>query len=108
MMLLAIDTSTAQMGVALSDGSVTVAESVWYGHQHHTVELAPALTELLNHAGLAVRDLQGLVVAIGPGSFTSLRVGLALAKGLALARTLPVVGVPTLHILAAAQAPSTI
>jgi tRNA threonylcarbamoyladenosine biosynthesis protein TsaB len=51
-------------------------------------------------------NIQALGVALGPGSFTSLRVGLSLAKGLALSRHLPLIGIPTLDILAAAQAPS--
>jgi tRNA threonylcarbamoyladenosine biosynthesis protein TsaB len=53
-----------------------------------------------------MQDMRSLGVALGPGSFTSLRVGLSLVKGLALARQLSLVGVPTLDVLAAAQAPS--
>jgi tRNA threonylcarbamoyladenosine biosynthesis protein TsaB len=75
----------------------------WQSHQHHTVELAPALAELLKRAEVKVSDMEALGVAIGPGSFTSLRVGLAFVKGLALARKLPVIGIPSLDILAAAQ-----
>jgi tRNA threonylcarbamoyladenosine biosynthesis protein TsaB len=70
------------------------------------VELAPAIFELLKRCGLAMEDVQALGVALGPGSFTSLRVGLSLVKGLALSRHLPLVGIPTLDILAAAQPPS--
>jgi tRNA threonylcarbamoyladenosine biosynthesis protein TsaB len=67
------------------------------------VELAPAISELLTRCGLTMDDVRALGVALGPGSFTSLRVGLALVKGLALARHLPLIGIPTLDILAAAQ-----
>ncbi len=102
-MLLAVDTSTAQIGLGLFDGVQVVAESVWYSHQHHTTELAPALAEVLRRAGLSMRDVQAIGVAIGPGSFTALRVGMALVKGLALSRKLPLVGVRTLQILAAGQ-----
>ncbi len=102
-MLLAVDTSTAQMGLALYDGTQVLAESLWYSHQHHTVDLAPALAELMSRASVKITDVQALGVAIGPGSFTALRVGLAFIKGLALARKLAVVGVPTLDVLAAAQ-----
>ncbi len=102
-MLLAVDTSTAQTGLALYDGSQVLAEMLWQSHQHHTVELAPAFTELLQRTGFKVPDIEALGVAIGPGSFTSLRVGLAFVKGLALARKLPVIGIPSLDILAAAQ-----
>jgi tRNA threonylcarbamoyladenosine biosynthesis protein TsaB len=102
-MLLAVDTSTAQIGLALYDGVQVAAESIWYSHQHHTIELAPALAELMSRAGVKISDVEALGVAIGPGSFTALRVGLAFIKGLALARKLAVVGIPTLDVLAAAQ-----
>ena len=102
-MLLTVDTSTMQTGLALYDGSQVLAEMMWQSHQHHTVELAPALAELLKRAEVKVSEIEALGVAIGPGSFTSLRVGLAFVKGLALARKLPVIGIPSLDILAAAQ-----
>ncbi len=105
-MLLALDTSTAQMGLALYDGAQVIAEYAWRSSQRHTIELAPAISELLGRCGLTMEDLRALGVALGPGSFTSLRVGLALAKGLALARQLPLIGVPTLDVLAAAQSAS--
>jgi tRNA threonylcarbamoyladenosine biosynthesis protein TsaB len=102
-MLLAVDTSTAQMGLAIYDGSQIISEYAWRSSQRHTVELAPAISELLTRCGLTMENVRGLGVALGPGSFTSLRVGLSLVKGLALARHLPLVGIPTLDILAAAQ-----
>lgn len=102
-MLLAIDTSTAQIGLGLYDGVNVAAETVWYSQQHHTIELAPALAELLRRAGIAIADVGAIGVAIGPGSFTALRVGLAFVKGLALSRKLAVIGVPTLEIVAAGQ-----
>jgi tRNA threonylcarbamoyladenosine biosynthesis protein TsaB len=101
-MLLAIDTSTAQIGLALYDGVQVSGELYWHSQAHHTQELAPGIAELLAHTGLKMNAVQAMGVAIGPGSFTSLRVGLALVKGLALARHLPLIGVPTLDILAAA------
>ena len=102
-MLLAVDTSTAQVGLAIYDGSQVISEYAWRSTQRHTVELAPAILELLKRCALTMDDIQALGVALGPGSFTSLRVGLSLAKGLALSRHVPVVGIPTLDILAAAQ-----
>ncbi len=101
-MLLAVDTSTAQIGLALYDGSRVSGELTWHSRSHHTVELAPALSELLARTGVQMPDLQALAVALGPGSFTSLRVGLSLVKGLALARSLPLIGIPTLDAVAAA------
>lgn len=105
-MLLAVDTSTAQVGLALYDGSQVICEFAWRSSQRHTVELAPAIFELLARCGLKMEDIRALGVALGPGSFTSLRVGLSLAKGLALSRQLPLIGIPTLDILAAAQVSS--
>lgn len=102
-MLLAVDTSTAQVGLAIYDGSQVVGEYAWRSRQRHTVELAPAVFELLTRCGLTMDDVLALGVALGPGSFTSLRVGLSLVKGFALARGLPLIGIPTLDVLAAAQ-----
>lgn len=102
-MLLAIDTSTRAIGVALHNGNQVLNETVWISRDFHTVELAPAVAEILAKSELTLSDLEALAVAIGPGSFTGLRIGLALAKGLSLANRLPLVGVPTLDILAAAQ-----
>lgn len=102
-MLLAVDTSNEWMGLAVYDGTRVVGERAWRSSQRHTVELAPAVQDLLTRCKLTAKDLTALGVAIGPGSFTSLRVGLAFVKGLAFARKIPVVGIPTLDILAHAQ-----
>lgn len=102
-MLLAIDSSTQFVGMALFDGARVIGENIWQTRNHHTVELAPAVDDLMKRCGLRPADLQVLAVALGPGSFTSLRIGLAVVKGLALALHLPVVGVPSLDILAAGQ-----
>src|SRR5512136_113412 len=91
------------MGLALYDGTRLVCEVSWVCGDHHTVELAPAIDEALQRCGLSASVLQALGVAIGPGSFTGVRIGLALAKGMALAQHLPLVGIPTLDILAASQ-----
>ena len=100
-MLLAIDTSTAQIGLALYDGSQVIGELFWHSQAHHTEELAPALAGLLARVDTTMDSVRAVGVATGPGSFTSLRVGLAFVKGLALARHLPLVGIPTLDVVAA-------
>ena len=102
-MLLALDTSTRTVGVALYDGVQVLSESVWSSKDYHTVELAPAVADTLSRSGITTEDLEALVVATGPGSFTGLRIGLALAKGIVLVRHLPLIGIPTLDVLAAAQ-----
>jgi tRNA threonylcarbamoyladenosine biosynthesis protein TsaB len=107
-MLLALDTSTRTVGLALYDGVRVLSENVWASQDYHTVELAPAVEEMLKKSGMGVSDLEALGVAIGPGSFTGLRIGLALAKGLALVRHIPLIGIPSLDILAAAQSQTNI
>ena len=107
-MLLALDTSTRTMGLALYDGVRVLSENVWTSQDYHTVELAPAVEEMLKKSDVGISDLEALGVAIGPGSFTGLRIGLALAKGLALVRHIPLIGIPSLDVLAAAQAQTNI
>lgn len=102
-MLLAVDTSTRVVGVAVYDGLQVLGEITWASQDYHTVELAPVLMDILNRSHVLPGDLEVVAVATGPGSFTGLRIGLALAKGMALARRLDLIGVPTLDILAAAQ-----
>jgi tRNA threonylcarbamoyladenosine biosynthesis protein TsaB len=102
-MLLAIDTSTRSVGVALYDGVQIVSERVWLSQQFHTVELAPTVSSLINQAGISIDKLKVVAVAVGPGSFTGLRIGMSLAKGMALAGHLDLVGIPTLDVLAASQ-----
>ncbi len=101
-MLLALDASTRYLGLALYHGEEGVlAEWTWRAGDHHTRALAPMVHTLLAQVGVEVTALEVLGVALGPGSFTGLRSGLALAKGLAYARALPLVSVPTLDVVAA-------
>ena len=85
---------------------VVVAEGVHRETRSHTASLPGLVERVLCAAGLGVDDVEGLAVSIGPGSFTGLRISLALAKGLAFAGGLPLVGVSTLEALAhVAEAP---
>ncbi|HPR35894.1 MAG TPA: tRNA (adenosine(37)-N6)-threonylcarbamoyltransferase complex dimerization subunit type 1 TsaB [Anaerolineaceae bacterium] len=102
-MLLAIDTSTEWIGIALFNGTNVLAEQIWRSKNYHTVELVPAIKEMLTKTQTKASSLTGIGVALGPGSFTGLRIGLSVAKGIALGQKLPVAGIPTLEILAAAQ-----
>ena len=101
-MLLAIDTATNLAGLALYDQTTgrILGEEMWQSVNNHTVELMPRLVRLLEQRQIAQAGLSGLCVSLGPGSFTGLRIGLGLAKGLSLARDLPLVGIPTLDIVA--------
>jgi tRNA threonylcarbamoyl adenosine modification protein YeaZ len=98
-MLLAIDTSNHYASVAVHDGARLIAEHTWLANQDHTRTLLPAIQQLLGSAG--TESLCAVAVALGPGSFNGLRVGLSTAKGLAMARELPLAGIPTLELLAA-------
>ena len=104
-MILAIDTATRWLGLALHDGTAVVAELGWRCLNNHTIELTPNLQVMMQRANVTPADLDGIAVAIGPGSYTGLRVGMALAKGLALANQTPLLGISTLDIVAAAFGP---
>src|SRR5688500_16040942 len=102
-MLLAIDTSTTQAGIALYDGQVQ-AEVAWRAGRDHGRQLLPVIHETLARLGRAPTDLAAIGAARGPGSFTGLRVGLSVGRGLAFALGLPLYGIGSLDVLAAGLA----
>lgn len=103
-MLIAIDTSTAVAGICLYDidRSAVVDERVWQTGIRHAEQLVPQVDAALRLRGLGPADLHAIAVALGPGTFNGVRVGVATAKLLARARGLPIVGVDTLEPYAAA------
>jgi tRNA threonylcarbamoyladenosine biosynthesis protein TsaB len=102
--ILAIDTATEFASVALyQEEAGVLAESSWHTAMNHTVELMPTVVRVLESQSLTADQLDGAVVALGPGSFTGLRIGLSVAKGLCLSLHLPIVGIPTLDIVAYAH-----
>ncbi len=100
MRLLTIDTSTTACSVALTCGGGLVAEYLVNQGRTMSGRLLEGVAEVLDGAGVTVSDLDGFGVALGPGSFTGLRVGVATVKGLALATGKPVVGFSSLAMLA--------
>lgn len=100
-MLLALDTATRQLGLALHDGTSLLLEQTWPSDNQHNVQLASAVSEALDRCKLTPSDLTAFAVAVGPGSFTGLRIGVAAAKGMAMANRAPLIGVNTLDITAA-------
>ncbi|MGH7311444.1 MAG: tRNA (adenosine(37)-N6)-threonylcarbamoyltransferase complex dimerization subunit type 1 TsaB [Candidatus Rokuibacteriota bacterium] len=102
MRLLAVETSTLAGGVAILEDDRLRGEYILDVSATHSERLLPAIDRVLADAGWSPGDLQGLAVAVGPGSFTGLRIGLSVVKGLALALGVPVVAVPTLDAMAAA------
>ena len=97
-MLLAIDTSTRYAGVALADEERVVSCRVWYSNMNHTMELMPQIAESLKAQDIDVASLEGVAVALGPGGFSALRVGMSVAKGLAMTGGTKIVGVGTLDL----------
>jgi tRNA threonylcarbamoyladenosine biosynthesis protein TsaB len=102
-MLLAVDTSTRWIGIALYAENQVLGEMLWQTNTHHSVELAPAIAGLLKRCEVTPEQIKVLAVALGPGSFTSLRIGLALVKGMALGLHIPAIGIPSFDIQAVAQ-----
>ena len=97
-MLLAIDTCTRDGGVALWRGDTTIGSRCWYSPRNHTTELMGAIQQLLEAAEIGPRALDGIAVALGPGRFSALRVGISVAKGLALPWNIPLIGIGTLEL----------
>lgn len=102
-MLLAIDTATRMLSLALHDGQQIRAELTWHTANQHTVELMPAIEQMMQRVKVTTKDLTLLAVSQGPGSFNGLRIGFSTAKGLAMALNIPMVAIPTLEIIATAQ-----
>lgn len=103
-MELSIDTSTAVCGVAVSRQGKAIAERAWRTDLNHTKQLFTTIEEVMKAAGATMGDLKAVIVAIGPGSFSGLRVGVSAAKGLAAALGIPLTGVNTMAVEAAPHA----
>lgn len=100
MLLLAIDTSSAAVTVALHDGTSVVGEATRTGARAHGELLAPTIQQALTEAGAGPRDLTLVVVGIGPGPFTGLRVGIVTGRVMAAASGIEVRGACSLDALA--------
>jgi len=101
-LLLALDSSSPVTSVAVGRGATILAEAM-SSERHSSEHLLALIDAALGEAGLTLRDLDGLLVLRGPGSFTGLRIGLATALALHEATGIPASAVPTLDILAAAS-----
>jgi tRNA threonylcarbamoyladenosine biosynthesis protein TsaB len=99
-LLLALDTSTSQVSVAFGDGGEVVGAVRLAGGRRHAEQLAPAIEYLRDECGVRLDHLAAIAVGIGPGLFTGLRVGVTTAKVMAQALRIPVVGVPSLDLVA--------
>ncbi len=101
MIVLGLDTCLNACSVAVLDGETVLAHRSVAMARGHQEQLAPMAQAVMADAGLAFDRLERIGTTVGPGSFTGLRVGIAFAKGLASALSIPVVGVGTLDVLAA-------
>ena len=98
-MLLAIDTSNKNSGVALIDKEKTIVELIeWNTTYNHTADLLPNIHKILSNSQLTFDDLEGISVNIGPGQFSGLRVGLTTAKTISWSYNLPLVTSTTLEM----------
>jgi tRNA threonylcarbamoyl adenosine modification protein YeaZ len=99
-MILGIDTSAAQCAVALVGAGAPVAERIAMDRDHAD-HLFPMIDSVLGRAGASYRDLTRVAVCTGPGSFTGVRIGVAAARGIALGRAIPAIGINRFEALAA-------
>lgn len=100
MNILAIETSTMMGSVALTHDRELLAEYQIGIKATYSDTLFPVIDHLLNHTGKSIRDIDAFAFAQGPGSFTALRIGISVIKGMALATGKPVVAIPSLDGLA--------
>ena len=100
MIVLAIETATAQVGVAFVDADGPITTFTATRDRRHAETLVPAIRQLADTTGVALDSIDGISVDVGPGLFTGLRVGLATASTLGFALDVPVVGVSSLDVLA--------
>ena len=98
--MLAIDTATSQVGVAVGRDGRVLGEVRIDGGRRHAEELVPAIEYLRDQTGITLDDLAGVAVGIGPGLYTGLRVGVTTARTLAQVLDIPVVGIPSLDLVA--------
>jgi tRNA threonylcarbamoyladenosine biosynthesis protein TsaB len=100
-MILALDTSTDTASIALyKRGEGIVGEQTWVSGRQQTVQLLPNIQRLMTLLDATTRDLEGVAVATGPGSFSGVRIGLSTAKSLAYSLEVPLWGIPSLDALA--------
>src|SRR5688572_16343086 len=101
MNVLAIDTSNQELGIAILGNDRIIGEYITNLKKNHSVRVMPAIDQLMKDCEMQPTDLDKIVVAKGPGSYTGVRIGVTIAKSLAWSLHIPLVGVSSLAILAA-------
>jgi len=105
MLTIAIDSSQEICALAIGRDSALVAEYAFAHKMNLLRRMLPNIDSMLSDAGLTTRDLDGVIVSLGPGSFTGLRIGVTIAKSLAYVLGKPIVGIGTLDAMARGLAP---
>ncbi len=101
MLILAIDTATKIGSVALYDDKIGIVGEVnLYVKVNHSNVIMKAMDSLFELSGYTIKDVDKIAVTIGPGSFTGIRIGVAIAKGLAYSLSKPIIGINELDVLA--------
>ena len=100
MLILSVETSSLTGGAAITSSGRVLGETLLSSRKTYSRRLAGGILWLMNELHISWEDLDLIAAGLGPGSFTGLRIGLAAAKGFALANSVPVFGVPTLDIIA--------
>lgn len=101
MKALAIDTTNNVLGIAIVEEKTVIGEYITNLKKNHSVRAMPAIERLLHDCDLTPKDIEKVIVATGPGSYTGVRIGVSIAKTMAWALQVPIVGVSSLEILAA-------
>ncbi|RIW29392.1 tRNA (adenosine(37)-N6)-threonylcarbamoyltransferase complex dimerization subunit type 1 TsaB [Bacillus salacetis] len=100
MKILGIDTSNYQLGIALASDEEIIGEYITNIKKNHSLRAMPAVEMLMKECGVSPAELNKIVVAGGPGSYTGVRIGVTIAKTLAWTLNIPVIGVSSLAVLA--------
>jgi len=98
--LLSINTSTKQYSIAVMKDEIVSGECILPSSPNHFSNLMPSIDDLLVKVGLVVQNIEGLIIALGPGSFTGIRIGLSVAKGFSECLNIPIIGIHTLVAMA--------
>ncbi|WP_368993686.1 tRNA (adenosine(37)-N6)-threonylcarbamoyltransferase complex dimerization subunit type 1 TsaB [Caldifermentibacillus hisashii] len=101
MNILAIDTSTNVLGVGIASNEKIIGEYITNIKRNHSTRVLPAIDFLLKDCGMDIKEINKIIVANGPGSYTGLRIGLTIGKTLAWTLNIPIVGVSSLKLMAA-------
>ncbi len=88
------------MGIAVTDGERTLGEIITNMKKNHSIRLMPAIDQLMKEVGISTKELEKIVVAAGPGSYTGVRIGVTTAKTLAWSLDIPIIGVSSLAVMA--------